>query len=210
MGDRTCSECGQPVEYTGKGQPSKTCGDRCKQDRKNRLERGHWAVRPAKPRPERPVRYRACARCSTTFTVPNGRGRYLYCLNCQSCGVDGCERPRDDGNWCSMHSMRVLRKGEPGAAAKRTQAGWVDRKGYRRFRRPDRTHVFEHHLVMEQVLGRLLLPDENVHHMNGDKLDNRPANLELWNTSQPCGQRIPDKVAWAVELLQLYAPHLLA
>lgn len=39
--------------------------------------------------------------------------------------------------------------------------------------------VLEHRLVMESVLGRLLLPSEDVHHLDGDKQNNRPENLEL-------------------------------
>src|SRR5687768_4998048 len=48
-------------------------------------------------------------------------------------------------------------------------------------------YVLEHILVMEAKLGRYMLPHERVHHMNGQRADNRPENLELWKIKDPAG-----------------------
>jgi len=64
--------------------------------------------------------------------------------------------------------------------------------------------VFEHRFVMSQHIGRDLFPEETVHHVNGDRQDNRIENLELFSSRHGPGQRVVDKIAFAIEMIQLY------
>lgn len=58
----------------------------------------------------------------------------------------------------------------------------------------------EHRVVMERVLGRELFPGENVHHIDGDKRNNDPDNLELWFRPQPGGQRVDQILDYVVAM----------
>lgn len=65
-------------------------------------------------------------------------------------------------------------------------------------------HTFEHRYVMEQHLGRKLYPEETVHHRDGNRQHNLIENLELFSSRHGPGQRVTDKVQFAIDMLRLY------
>lgn len=126
----------------------------------------------------------------------------------QPCSVEGCEKTRRGDLYCQMHKARLRRTGDVGpaeAGRSGNSHGYLTPHGYRMILRGGRYRA-EHRYVMEQLIGRELFDDETVHHKNGVRDDNRPENLELWSSSHPQGQRVEDKVEWALEILQRYAP----
>jgi hypothetical protein len=134
------------------------------------------------------------------------------------CLYDSCKKKHLAKGFCSKHyrAFKAWLDKDRSVVNRSKINPSRDKYGYVQLYVPDHPNCSvsgqypEHRLVMEEMVGRYLTSDENVHHKNGVRNDNRPENLELWSSRQPKGQRAEDKVVYAIEILSLYAPHLLS
>jgi hypothetical protein len=135
----------------------------------------------------------------------------------EHCTIDDCTKPHISQGMCQMHYRRNALYGDPSIVVgrQRKNKASVNQNGYIEIYEPENPNatlngrVLEHRKVMSECLGRDLLPEETVHHKNGNRSDNRIENLELWSKAQPAGQRVEDKVTYAIEILKQYAPERL-
>lgn len=157
-------------------------------------ENGQWWYRPFSTKGKQWSRIKSfvrdCESCGTKF-LWHARTRHA--------------NTRSSGNFCGIQCANKSVKAEirnvrRGAATRTWQGGrHKTAQGYIQIwagEHPNRNknnYIYEHRLVMEQSLGRPLLPREQVHHKNGIRDDNRPENLELWSKQQPSGQRTTEQ-----------------
>jgi len=182
MQTRKCIDCGAELEYT-RGRPPVRCAI-CKAIRARERATDWYRSNPERVKAQRSR--------SPEWRRENEKYK-------PRCAFEGCPNPYAyaDG-YCRTHHSQVLRKGEVEPVKHRVKRNNITPRGYRKVRDGGKQR-FEHRVVLERLLGRPLQPWENVHHINGVRHDNRPANLELWVTPQPSGQRPEDIAAWLVE-----------
>jgi endogenous inhibitor of DNA gyrase (YacG/DUF329 family) len=183
----TCTGCGAKMErYQSVIKHNQTGRFFCSKECQHRVG--------SKPRRKSDV---VCQACGVVF-YPGSGTKGMYCsvachnigqmkppvdLNCQQCGKAFQVNPSRAGRqFCSKECegrskwKRVQDRTHNGRPVLLNPQGYV--KIWEPTLEPRRRWVLEHRYVVEQAIGRKLRADEHVHHVNGDKADNRLENLE--------------------------------
>lgn len=157
--NRTCEICGKKYYRRGT-RKSVTCSMLCKRKYISKIQTGKTQKRSGK--------YIVCRVCKKEFyESPCKASTRVYCsIDCRN--KDGYFWKNISGkNNYNWKGGTTITKGYVYKLAKSHPNG---NKGGR---------VMEHRLVMEKKLGRYLTKNEEVHHINGIKTDNRIENLEI-------------------------------
>jgi len=138
-----------------------------------------------------------CKKCGNKFEKSSPKvGRVKYCeecrwMTCEVCGnrkrmtTQQIENPKW-GRFCSHDCSNAHKP----MRFKKNGYWCVKSGGHPRAYEQD--YYYEHILVAEKTLGRLLDTQiETVHHKDGNKLNNDPDNLEVQTRSQHSGYHLP-------------------
>ena len=107
---------------------------------------------------------------------------------CKECGKNTEQLIHGTSLFCNQQCYFAWKRKNPN---KRAYKGKIFVSGYFYLYMPShpnaikgKRYIAEHRHILEQKIGRLLTSKEIAHHINGNKKDNRPQNLELLTASE--------------------------
>lgn len=158
------------------------------------FERGEWAINETQNFCSIECKYASdrtqltCEWCQCNFTIKSSMAKdRKFCsrtcyiahkkhigrvkLVCDQCGKQFDRQKcdvKETYNFCSRECQGIFQRKDTSIVRDGYIKIWVGNE-----------KILEHRYVMEQHLGRSLRDDEVVHHINGDKQDNRIENLQV-------------------------------
>ena len=121
-------------------------------------------------------------------------------IKCLQCGVVSTKYDREGDKFCNRICYMEWRRGQDLTKATSWKGGRVKMGKYWYLYKPEhpfamhgKRYVAEHRLVMEGLVGRYLLANEDVHHLDGDTDNNAPINLHLITHKQHAVKSAQDK-----------------
>jgi len=108
----------------------------------------------------------------------------------KKCAFPGCENFQDSLGYCGKHAQRLRRYGDVNYVTpdhiriERQRLSMmrnltISPNNYKKFH-----GKHEHRIVAEKIIGRKLRSDEVVHHIDGNKHNNKPENLMIMSQSE--------------------------
>jgi len=100
--------------------------------------------------------------------------------------LDGRRRRKTDMDCCKKcsYKFRVLKHEKMSKSPSWNGGKYLNENGYYRVYVGNLKYEYEHKLIMSKFLGRDLTTNEKVHHIDGNKVNNSPENLSVFQSKK--------------------------
>ena len=122
-----------------------------------------------------------------TYSIKTNRIYNYSISHCDNCGINCARRfdSKPSKTYCSIKCVGIMqRTNEDGWRESKSHGGYIIKRIYNDPNFSTIGYTLQHRYIMSKHLGRKLLKDEMVHHIDMDKTNNDINNLWLCDASQ--------------------------